>query len=106
MQGLDSSMHQPKRSFYLNEIVRLENVGKGTITRVLNIIGEAAKQVSQETRDKHVEVPWSGIIGFRNGLAQEYGAIYYQRLHTVLIEGVPKLIIHLKKILNSISKTK
>jgi len=76
------------------------------VERALEIIGEAAKPVSQETRDKHVEVPWSGIIGFRNVLAHEYGAIDYQRLHTVLLEDVPKLITNLNKILDSISKTK
>ena len=29
-------------------------------------------------------IPWKGIIGFRNVLAHEYGAIDYHRLYTVL----------------------
>ncbi|NOX42621.1 MAG: DUF86 domain-containing protein [Gammaproteobacteria bacterium] len=36
--------------------------------------------------------PWTGIIGFRNVLAHEYGAIDYQRLHTVLLDGVHHLL--------------
>jgi len=71
------------------------------VERALEIIGEAAKQVSQETKNQHAQIPWAGIIGFRNVLAHEYGAIDYQRLHKVLVEGVPELIINLKNILKS-----
>lgn len=72
------------------------------IERVLEIIGEAAKRVSAETAAQHPEIPWKGIIGFRNVLAHEYGAIDYQRLYAVVRDGVPALIIALEKILASI----
>jgi len=70
------------------------------IERALEIIGEAARRVSQQTMNAHPEIPWSGIIGFRNVLAHEYGAIDYQRLYTVLNEGVPELIVNLENILD------
>lgn len=47
------------------------------IERALEIIGEAARRVSHETTAAHPEIPWKGIIGFRNVLAHEYGAIDY-----------------------------
>lgn len=72
------------------------------IERALEIIGEAATRVSLDTRDKHAQIPWTGIIGFRNVLAHNYGAIDYQRLHTVLLDGVPELVTNLENILNSI----
>lgn len=72
------------------------------IERALEIVGEAARRVSQDTRSRHPEIPWSGIIGFRNVLAHEYGAIDYQRLYTVIAEGVPALIYSLEAILASL----
>lgn len=41
------------------------------VERALEIVGEAARRVSQETRDTYPEIPWSGIIGFRNVLAHK-----------------------------------
>jgi uncharacterized protein with HEPN domain len=72
------------------------------IERALEIIGEAARRVSAETVAQHAEIPWKGIISFRNVLAHEYGAIDYRRLYTVVREGVPTLIVALETILESI----
>jgi len=72
------------------------------IERALEIIGEAARRVSEETASQHSEIPWKGIIGFRNVLAHEYGAIDYRRLYTVVKRDVPVLIVSLDKILTSI----
>lgn len=69
------------------------------VERVLEIVGEAARRVSPQTRKAHPEIPWTGIIGFRNVLAHKYGAIDYRRLYTVLREGVPELIAALESIL-------
>ena len=74
------------------------------VERALEIVGEAARRVSQETRQAHPEIPWSGIIGFRNVLAHKYGDIDYRRLYTVLKEDVPDLVVALKNILDSIEK--
>jgi uncharacterized protein with HEPN domain len=74
------------------------------IERALEIVGEAARRVSRETTSDHPEIPWQGIIGFRNVLAHEYGDIDYRRLYTVIKEGVPALIVALQRILDSIEK--
>ncbi|HYQ73297.1 MAG TPA: HepT-like ribonuclease domain-containing protein [Gammaproteobacteria bacterium] len=75
------------------------------IERSLEIIGEAARRVSPQTRADHPEIPWAGIIGFRNVLAHEYGAIDYRRLYAVVADGVPGLIIALEAILDSLEDT-
>ncbi len=72
------------------------------IERALEIVGEAARRVSPQTTSQHREIPWKGIIGFRNVLAHRYGAIDYRRLYTVVEEGVPALIVALESILDSI----
>jgi uncharacterized protein with HEPN domain len=43
--------------------------------RHLQIIGEAARALPDETRDKIPEVPWSNIIGMRHILVHNYFGI-------------------------------
>lgn len=68
------------------------------LERTLEIIGEAARRVSAATRAAHPGIPWGGIIGTRNALAHEYGAIDYRRLHAVAKDGIPRLIAALEEI--------
>lgn len=57
--------------------------------RCIEIIGEAARRISDRTRKAYPEIPWSDIIGQRNILAHEYGQIDYELLHKTAIEDVP-----------------
>ena len=36
------------------------------LTRLMEIISEAAKRVTEPTREKHPQVPWRLIVGMRN----------------------------------------
>ena len=69
------------------------------LERALEIIGEAARRVSSATRNANPQIPWTGIIGTRNALAHQYGAIDYRRLHATATEGVPRLIEGLERLL-------
>jgi uncharacterized protein with HEPN domain len=60
--------------------------------RQLGIIGEAARKVSQETRNAHPEIPWSEIIGMRNRLIHEYSRINLQRVWDTIQNDIPRLI--------------
>ncbi len=75
------------------------------IERALEIVGEAARRVSPTTRDRLDTIPWRGIIGFRNVLAHEYGAIDYQRLFTVPKDDLPELADMLDQAISQIEKT-
>lgn len=67
------------------------------LERALEIVGEAARRVSPRTTARLPEVPWRGIIGFRNVLAHEYGEIDYRRLYAVGTVSVPELISNLER---------
>jgi len=69
------------------------------LERVLEITGEAARNVSPRRRDRHATIQWQGIIGLRNAIAHEYGEIDYQRVYRIATKGVPRLISILEKIL-------
>lgn len=42
------------------------------VVRELEIIGVAAKHISETTKKKHENVPWREILGMRNKLIHEY----------------------------------
>ena len=60
--------------------------------RLVQIIGEAARQVSEEYRQAHSEVPWRDIVGMRHRLVHEYFRIIPERVWEVVVTDVPALI--------------
>lgn len=71
---------------------------RNAVERNLEIIGEAARRVSQETRANLSDVPWRSVIGLRNVLAHEYGEVRYEILWTVVRSKLPPLIERLETI--------
>ena len=69
------------------------------VERALEIIGEAARLVSPTFKTNHVEIPWKEIIGQRNVLAHEYGAINQERIWLVASRRIPELIRLLEPLL-------
>jgi len=45
------------------------------VERRIEVIGEAARHISESFKIMHPEIPWRRIIGQRNILAHEYGEI-------------------------------
>ena len=58
----------------------------------LGIVGEAARQVSPETRDKHPAIPWQDMIGMRNRLVHAYYDINYGIVWQTVKEDLPALV--------------
>lgn len=42
------------------------------LIKAIEIIGEAAGQLSEETKTEHSNIPWRDIIGMRNRLVHAY----------------------------------
>jgi len=69
---------------------------RNAVERNLEIIGEAARCVSQGTRDNLFDIPWRSVIGLRNVLAHEYGEIRYEILWTIVRDKLTPLIARLE----------
>ncbi len=69
------------------------------IVRRLLIIGEAAKRVSEPTRNRLTTIPWSVINGMRNRLVHEYDGIDLDVVWDTAVKSLPRLILELKKVI-------
>jgi uncharacterized protein with HEPN domain len=70
-----------------------------SLVRLLEIIGEAANQVSKELRDNVPEIPWPVLIGMRNRLIHAYFSINLDVVWSTSTEDIPSLITELKRLL-------
>jgi uncharacterized protein with HEPN domain len=71
---------------------------RNAVERNLEILGEAARCVSQQTRESLSDIPWRSMIGLRNVLTHEYGEIRYEILWAVVHDKLTPLIERLKAI--------
>ena len=69
------------------------------LTRLLEIIGEAAGRVSQSSRDQHSQIVWSQIVGLRNRLIHGYDQVDCDVLWNIVQNDLPTLIRDLEAIL-------
>lgn len=75
------------------------------ITHHLQIIGEAARAVSNELRDAHPEIPWSRAIGMRNILVHHYFGIDTEIVWLVVEHDLPNLHSQIAGLLKQMDKT-
>ena len=71
---------------------------KSTVERLIEIIGEASKKISAETRDELAYIPWKKMIGLRNVIAHEYRDIIIEVIWQAALFFVPELLNNLYKI--------
>jgi uncharacterized protein with HEPN domain len=78
--------------------LQLDRVMQLALTRLVEIIGEAANRVSAATQDKKPAIPWPQIIGMRNRLIHGYDVIDYDLLWDTITNDLPPLIESLQQI--------
>jgi len=61
------------------------------IIRNLEIIGEAAKRVSESTRKKNNDIPWRSIAGMRDVLIHDYLGVDLDVVWNVVVNELPLL---------------
>ncbi len=83
-------------SFLENSMMRFACI------KQIEIIGEAANLISQETRNKFSEIQWRQIIGLRHILVHEYFGIDNNLIWQIIANDIPNLKIGIQEILSSI----
>jgi uncharacterized protein with HEPN domain len=75
------------------------------VTRCIEIMGEAVKQIPESIRDQYPEVPWRDIAGMRDKVIHFYFGINLERVWLVVKENIPIIKPYVQKILANLQNT-
>ena len=70
---------------------------KNAVIRCLEVIGEAASKIPQETRKKYNDIPWREMITMRNKLIHEYFGVDSSILWETIKKDIPFLLQTIKE---------
>jgi len=76
------------------------------VIRCIEIMGEAAKHVPEEIRQKYPQVPWKDIAGMRDKVIHEYFGVNLKRVWLVLKEDIPRIKPRIKHVLDELKTGK
>ncbi|WP_038056258.1 HepT-like ribonuclease domain-containing protein [Thermus amyloliquefaciens] len=69
------------------------------VVRLLEILGEAARGLSQELKERYPDVPWREIADTRNRFVHEYFDVDMEVVGAIVEQDLPHLLFRLEKIL-------
>ena len=69
-----------------------------SLVRLLEIIGEAARSISEEFRDSHPDLSWKSMVGMRDRLIHGYFDVNLDVVWETVTQDLPSLIAQLEKI--------
>ena len=73
------------------EAIESDETLSRAVVRSLEIIGEAARNIPEDYRARHVFIPWRKIVGLRNRLIHEYFAVDFDILKGILSGEISEL---------------
>jgi uncharacterized protein with HEPN domain len=80
------------------EAFQQNSILQDAVLRQLEIIGEAARRISQQTRDNNPEIAWSAIVGMRNRLIDEYNRVDFPIVWNAVQIDIPCLISQIEQL--------
>lgn len=82
--------------------LNLEDFEKDTmrylaVSRLLEIVGEATKNLSNEFRSRHPEVPWKKMAGLRDVIIPDYQELNREMIFKIASQDITKVLEHIRK---------
>lgn len=72
------------------------------LVKLIEIVGEAAGQVSHEGRIRVADLPWTDIVGMRNRLVHAYFDINLDILWQTIVQDLPTIVALLNGALGTV----
>ena len=94
-QALDFAAGRSRRDLDSDQMLTF------ALVRAIEIIGEAASQVTEDGRAAAPEIPWASIAGMRNRIVHAYFDIDLDRVWDTIADDLPPLLAQLGQILTS-----
>lgn len=76
-----------------------DNKTQDAVVRNLEVLGEAAKSLSEDLRTRHDGLPWASLAGMRNRLIHDYFGVNLDIVWDVVKNDLPPLVEGLNQIL-------
>ena len=73
---------------------------RNAITMPILQIGELAKNLSEDFKKGHIDIPWKSVTGIRDIFAHHYGAIDFEQTWKTSTENITNLKLCLQTSLN------
>jgi len=101
---LRDMMENAKRAGQFAAGMRFEDFSKDektvyAVIRAVEIIGEAARNVPEDIRAKHTQIPWREVVGMRDKLIHQDFGINMEVVWQTIHEDLPMLIGTLEEII-------
>jgi len=75
------------------------------LVKCVEIIGEAAARIGEETKERNPQIPWAQIVAMRNRLVHLYFDIDLDQVWNAVTEDSPARVTQLKELLEVDSVT-
>lgn len=95
---IDSSEGLEYQGLIKDEILKRASV------RSLEVIGEATKNISSESRQKYPDIEWRELTGLRDKLVHKYFGVQWEIVWDVVKNKIPKLKGRLEGILRELER--
>lgn len=73
------------------------------VARALEIVGEAAKRISEDFKARNPAVPWRVMAGMRDKLAHDYFGVNLSIVWSAVTENLPEVESEIRRLLSSSS---
>ena len=81
------------------ETLMADEVLRRACVKSLEIIGEASRNISDDLKMVHPEIPWRQMIGMRNKLVHHYFGVDWEIVDDALKNELPDIRLNIVKIL-------
>lgn len=83
------------------DVFLASDIIKDAIERNIEVIGEAAKYIPEDLKQKYSELPVSDMIGMRNIIIHNYLGVNYESVWATIKEAIPRIKPILENIYNN-----
>lgn len=73
---------------------------KMAVERGFQILGDAARRVSESFKNEHPEIPWSSVVKHRNVIVHDYADLSPGRIWEVVQRDLPVLVRNLEQLIS------
>ena len=93
IENIESFTHKVSKQLFIENIEK-----QSAIVRQIEIIGEAAKNISPSFREEHKDIEWKKIAGFRDVVIHKYFDVNLDIVWEIIKGDIPILKEKIKKI--------